>query len=68
MISMLNAIVEAGARRPVWFVHGTQNGTQHVMGVHVRRLAEKNEFVHSHIRYSSPGPEEGEERNFGSEG
>jgi ferredoxin len=38
------------------------------MGANVRRLAEENEFVHSHIRYSSPGPEEVEGRDFDSEG
>ncbi len=26
MISMLNAIVEAGSQRPVWFIHGARNG------------------------------------------
>ena len=51
MISMLNAIVESSALRPVWFVHGTRNGREHAMGAHVRRLAEENENVHVHVRY-----------------
>ncbi|MDH3703409.1 MAG: MOSC domain-containing protein [Alphaproteobacteria bacterium] len=58
MISMLNAIVEAGADRPVRFVHGARNGAEHAMGAHVRRLAEENDSVHCHVRYSSPAPED----------
>ncbi len=29
MISMLNAIAGSGARRPVWFIHGTRSGREH---------------------------------------
>jgi ferredoxin-NADP reductase/MOSC domain-containing protein YiiM len=68
MISMLNAIVETGAERPVWFVHGARNGAEHAMGAHVRRLADENDFVHCYVRYSRPGPEETEGRDYDSEG
>ena len=68
MISMLNAIVEAGAGRPVCFVHGTRNAAANAMSAHVRRLAEENEFVRTHIRYSNPGAEEMEGRDYDSEG
>jgi ferredoxin-NADP reductase len=54
MISMLNAIVETGA--------------EHAMGAHVRRLADENDFVHCYVRYSRPGPEETEGRDYDSEG
>ena len=68
MISMLNAIVEAGAGRPVCFVHGARNAAAHAMSAHVRQLTEENEFVHTHIRYSNPGAEEMEGRDYDSEG
>ena len=68
MISMLNAIVQSDASRPVWFVHGTRNGREHAMGAHVRRLAEENENVHVHIRYSQPDPDNVEGRDYDSRG
>ncbi len=55
MISMLNAIVAAESKRPVWFVHGTRNGYEHALGAHVRRLAAEHDNIHLHVRYSQPG-------------
>ena len=68
MISMLNTIVQSDAPRPVWFVHGTRNGREHAMGAHVRRLAEDNENVHVHIRYSQPDPDDVEGRDYDNRG
>lgn len=49
MVSMLNAIVDAGSQRPVWYIHGARNGREHAMGAHVRHLAAKHNNVHAHI-------------------
>ncbi|MCZ6863665.1 MAG: 2Fe-2S iron-sulfur cluster-binding protein, partial [Alphaproteobacteria bacterium] len=68
MIAMLNAIVQSDAPQPVWFIHGTRNGREHAMGAHMRRLAEENENVHVHIRYSRPDPTDGEGRDYDSSG
>ncbi len=68
LISMLNAIVEAGAGRPTWFVHGARNGREHAMGAHVRRVADTNDNVRVHIRYSRPEPEDVEGRDYDSPG
>ncbi len=68
MISMLNAIVEAGSKRPVWFVHGARDGREHAMGAHVRRMAADNDNVNVHVSYSRPGPEDVEGRNYDSRG
>ena len=68
MVCMLNAIVKSDAPRPVWFVHGTRNGREHAMGAHVRRLAEENENVHVHIRYSQADPDDVEGRDYDSRG
>ncbi len=54
LISMLDAIVESGSRRPTWFIHGSRNTREHAMREHVRRVAEDNDNVHTHIRYSKP--------------
>jgi len=68
MISMLNTIAQSGARRPVWFIHGTRSGREHAMGARVRRLAEVHGNVHVHIRYSEPGPADIQGRDYDSEG
>lgn len=58
MISMLNAIVAGGSKRPVWFIHGTRNGREQVMGEHLRLLAAEHDNVRLHVRYSRPLPED----------
>ncbi len=58
LISMLNAIVDAGSKRPTWFIHGSRNSREHAFGDHVRRIAEENSNIHDHIRYSRPLPED----------
>ena len=68
MISMLNAIVETGAKRPVWFVHGARNGAEHAMAAHVRRLATENDFVHCYFRYSGPDQQDMEGQDYDSQG
>jgi len=68
MISMLNAIVESGGKRPVWFVHGSRDGREHAMGAHIRRLAMENDNVHVHVSYSQPRLEDREGRDYESRG
>ncbi len=54
MISILNHIVDQGLSRPVWFIHGVQNGDEHAFGAHVRGLAAAHENVGAHIVYTEP--------------
>jgi ferredoxin-NADP reductase/MOSC domain-containing protein YiiM/predicted pyridoxine 5'-phosphate oxidase superfamily flavin-nucleotide-binding protein len=68
MISMMNTIVQSGAPRPLWFVHGARNGREHAMAAHVRRMAEDHDNVHAHIRYSQGAPGEVAGRHCDSEG
>jgi ferredoxin-NADP reductase/MOSC domain-containing protein YiiM len=68
MISMLNAIVDSGKKRPTWFVHGTSNGIHHAMCKHMRRVAEENDNIAVHIRYSQPRPEDVKGRDYDSTG
>ena len=67
-IAMLNAIVEAGSERPLWFVHGARNGREHAMGAHVRRTAAENANVEAHIRYSRPDADDAEGGDYDSRG
>jgi ferredoxin-NADP reductase/MOSC domain-containing protein YiiM/ferredoxin len=68
MISMLNAIVETGIKRPVWFIHGTRNGIHHAMCKHMRQVTEANDNIKLHIRYSRPQPEDLKGRDYDSIG
>ena len=68
MISMLNAIVESGSGRPVWFIHGARSGREHAFGEHVRRLAVEHHNVRVHVRYSGPETRDVEGRDFNSVG
>jgi ferredoxin-NADP reductase len=68
MISMLNHIVHQGAKRPVWFIHGVQNGDEHAFGAHVRGLADTHENVSAHIVYVEPGPRDVQDRDYDAEG
>ena len=68
MISMLNAIVESGNKRPVWFVHGTRNGDDQAMKTHIRRLAAENANVKVHVSYSQPRSEDREGRDYENRG
>ncbi|NIV75325.1 MAG: MOSC domain-containing protein [Gammaproteobacteria bacterium] len=68
MISMMNALVQRGSERPVWFIHGTRNGREHAMGEHVRRVAAEHDNVQVHIRYSRPEPGDVRGRNYDSQG
>ena len=68
MISMLNAIVESGSKRPVWFVHGARDGRDHAMGAHMRRMAAENDNIHVHVSYSQPRLEDSEGRDYDTRG
>jgi ferredoxin-NADP reductase/MOSC domain-containing protein YiiM len=68
MISMLNAIIHVGKKRPVWFVHGTRNGVHHAMCKHIRRLDAENENVRVHICYNQPRPEDVKGMDYDSPG
>lgn len=68
LVSMLNAIVDAGSNRPTWFIHGSRNSREHALGKHVRRIAEENSNVQVHIRYSRALPEDTVGRDYDDEG
>lgn len=68
MISILNAIVQSGSGRPVWFIHGVRDGREHAFGEHVRQIAEQCNNVHVHIRYSDPQSNDVQGRDYESSG
>jgi ferredoxin-NADP reductase/MOSC domain-containing protein YiiM len=68
LISMLNAIVESGSRRPTWFIHGSRDGRVHAMGESVREIARVHDHIHAHIRYSRPAAEDLIGRDYDDQG
>ncbi len=68
MVSMMNTIARSGSERPVWFIHGARNGSEHAMGAHVRRMSADNENVHAHICYSRPDAADVEGSDYDSRG
>ncbi|MCK5709143.1 MAG: MOSC domain-containing protein [Deltaproteobacteria bacterium] len=68
LISMLNAIVDSGSNREVWFIHGARNSAEHVMGDHIRKVAQQYDNVHVHVAYSQPLKENVEGRDYDSKG
>ena len=58
MIAMAEHIVAEGERsgrfRPVYFVHGAQDGRVHAFGDHVRSLASRHPAFKLHVSYSRP--------------
>ncbi len=68
LVSMLNAIVDAGSSRPIWFIHGTRNKRVHAFREYVRRVAEAHSNVYTHIRYSRPSPDDVLGRDYDDQG
>ncbi len=58
MISMLNAICEAGTQRETWFFYGVRNGDEHIMREHLEALEAEHENIHVQICYSDPKDDE----------
>jgi ferredoxin-NADP reductase/MOSC domain-containing protein YiiM len=68
MISMLEAIVKAGADRPIWFIHCARDRRRHIMADFIRGIANEHDNVHLHVCYSRPGPEDVLGRDYDSAG
>jgi uncharacterized protein len=53
MVSMANALLEAGSTREIWFFHGARNGSDHMFKNYMQLLAD-HKNVHVHVCYSKP--------------
>jgi nitric oxide dioxygenase len=54
MMSMLETIARSGSGRPVWYIHGAENGRVHAMGEHARALAEQARNITVSTFYNTP--------------
>lgn len=55
VMSMLHQLVDAKARRPVWWVHGARDGSEHPFRDEARQLLKQLPDSRSHVFYSVPG-------------
>lgn len=54
VLSMVNHIVETGSKRETWFFYGVQNGEDHAMKEHLRKIDEEHDNIKICVVYSRP--------------
>ncbi len=64
MVSMANALVEAGSTREVWFFFGARNSTDHMFKDYMAALAAKHGNVRMNVCYSKPLDTDVKERDY----
>ena len=68
MISILEHVVRMGSGRPLWYIHGAENGRVHAMGSHVRELAAQARNVTVRTFYNVPDPGDQAGRDYDERG
>ena len=58
VLAMLHALAAEASGREVWWLYGARSGREHPFAEEVRSLLKAIARGHSHIRYSSPSPED----------
>jgi nitric oxide dioxygenase len=67
MVSMLEAIVQAGHGRATWFIHGARNGRVHAMRDHIREKAQTGNVV-VRTYYQTPDASDVQGRDYDEAG
>ncbi|MBI3884993.1 MAG: 2Fe-2S iron-sulfur cluster binding domain-containing protein [Opitutae bacterium] len=68
MVTMANALTEAGDTREIWFFFGARNSTDHMFKTYMTEIAAKNPNVHMQVCYSKPLPTDVKGRDYQHEG
>ncbi len=68
MVSMLHELSDKADERPVVFVHGARNGSQHALADEVREVVRRNPRARSVTLYSQPNVQDREGRDFDRKG
>ena len=72
MISMLEQLTQqsqgCGCSRPVFFIHGARNGSEHAFRERVRRIQSEHSCVTTHVVYSAPEENDVEGQHYDSAG
>ena len=68
LVSMANALVEAGSTREIWFFFGARSGEDHMFKDYMAELAAKHPNVRMQVCYSRPHPTDVKGRDYHHEG
>ena len=68
MVTMANALTEAGDTREIWFFFGARNSADHMFKTYMDEITAKNKNVHMHVCYSKPLPTDVKGRDYQHEG
>ena len=68
MVSILEHVVRSGSGRPLWYIHGAENGRVHAMGAHVRELAAHARNITVRTFYNVPDPSDQAGRDYDERG
>ena len=68
VLAMLHALAAGASPREVWWLHGARNRREHPFAEEVRALLGTLPHGHSHVRYSSPDPEDRPGLDFDARG
>jgi len=58
VLAMLHVLAAGASSREVWWIYGARHGGEHPFSNETRALLKALPRSHSHIRYSSPRPED----------
>lgn len=68
MVSMLNAIIESGQKREVWFFFGARSRKDHILKEHLEKITSEHDNVRLHVCYSKPGKDDVKGKDYQHEG
>jgi ferredoxin-NADP reductase/MOSC domain-containing protein YiiM len=68
VLAMLHALATETSTRDIWWLYGARNGREHPFAEETRGLLKALARSHSHIRYSSPDPEDRPNVDFDAPG
>ena len=68
VVAMLHALAAETSLRQVWWLHGAHDGSEHPFAAEVRELLKALANARSHVRYSSPRPEDRQGVDFDAPG
>ena len=54
VLAMLHSLAESGSTRPVWWIHGARNSTEHPFAQEAGSLLKQLPRAHTHVSYSRP--------------
>ncbi len=64
MVTMANALIEAGSRREVWFFFGARNSSDHMFKEYMAELEKRHPNIRVHVCYSKPSPGDVKGKDF----